>query len=322
MYLALPAALLLALVWVAATGADNGLAPVTPHSSNAESIRSTYWLILGITGAIFVIVETALLLFVFRFRSRGHSRALEGAQIHGATRLEMAWTIVPVLILAAIVSFVFVKLPSIKDVPPATAGSKAINVRVEGHQYYWQFVYPDGQVSIKRLVVPVDQVVTIDIVSADVAHSFWAPALGGKTDAIPGRTNHTWFRADKTGSYEIRCAEFCGLEHAHMTGFVDVVNAAEYRRFLAAHKPPSPAIGKEITDGVCATCHGLAGQGDYGPKIAGSPVVADPKGLEQLLRQGKNRMPAVGKTWSDEVMKAATDYLKRRYGGGASGSTS
>ncbi len=168
MYLALPAALLLALVWVAATGADNGLAPVTPHSSNAESIRSTYFLILGITGGIFLLVEAALLLFVFRFRSRGRARAQEGAQIHGATSLEIASTVVPVLILAAIAAFVFVKLPSIKNVPPATAGSRAIDVRVEGHQYYWQFVYPGGQVSIKRMVVPAGQVVTIDIVSADV----------------------------------------------------------------------------------------------------------------------------------------------------------
>ena len=322
MILALPAALLLALGWATVAGADNGLAPVTPHSSNAESIRDTYWLILGITAGIFILVESALVLFVFRFRSRGRDRAREGAQIHGATRLEMAWTIVPVLILAAIVSFVFVKLPSIKNVPPASAGSKAIDVRVEAHQFYWQFVYPDGQVSIRHLVVPVNQVVTLDIVTPDVAHSWWVPALGGKTDAIPGRTNHTWFRANQAGSYEVRCAEFCGLEHAHMTGFVDVVSPTQYRRFLASHKPSSAVVGKEIAEGVCATCHGLAGQGDYGPKIAGNAVVSDAKALEQLLREGKNRMPAVGKTWNTDVMKAATDYLKRRYGGGAGGSTS
>ncbi len=319
---ALSAASLLGLVWTAAAAADNGLAPVTPHSSNAESIRDTYWVILGVTGGIFILVEAALILFVFRFRSRGRGRAQEGAQIHGATRLETSFTVVPVVILAAIAAFVFVKLPSIKDVPPASAGSSALKIRVEAHQFYWQFVYPGGQVSIRRMVVPVDQVVTLDIVTPDVAHSWWVPALGGKTDAIPGRTNHTWFRANLRGSYEVRCAEFCGLEHAHMTGFVDVVTPGEYRRFLAAHNPTAPAVGKEIAEGVCATCHGLAGQGDYGPKIAGSAVVADPKALEALLRAGKNRMPGVGKTWSPEVMKAATDYLKRRFAGGASGSQS
>jgi cytochrome c oxidase subunit 2 len=317
---ALLAVLLLALVAGSHAAAESGLAPVAPRSSNAESIRETYWLILGITGGVFVLVETALLLFIFRFRSRGRSRTVEGAQIHGATKLELASTIVPVLLLAAIASFVFVQLPSIKDVPPATAGSSAVNVRVEAQQYYWQFVYPGGQVSVRRMVVPVDQVVTLDLVSPDVVHSWWVPALGGKTDAIPGRTNHTWFRANRRGSYEIRCAEFCGIEHTHMTGFVDVVSASEYRRFLAARREPGAVLGKEIADGVCATCHGLAGEGDYGPPIAGSAVLADEDALEQLLRQGGTRMPAVGKTWSPEVMETALDYLERRYRGGAGGS--
>lgn len=312
---ALPAALLLAIVSAAAAAASNGLAPVTPESPNADAIRQTYWVILAITGGIFVLVESALLLFVFRFRSRGRGRAQEGAQIHGATKLETAATIVPVLILAGIASFVFVKLPTIKDVPPANARGQALTVRVEGHQYYWQFVYPGGEVSVRRMAVPVGRVVKLDVVSPDVIHSWWVPALGGKIDAIPGRTNHTWFEARRMGSYEVRCAELCGLEHAHMTGFVDVVTADRYQAFLAAHRGgASRALGKEVFDGVCATCHGLAGQGDYGPKIAGSAVVADTKALEQLLRQGKNRMPAVGKTWSPEVMKAAVDYLKGRYG--------
>src|SRR4029077_18361193 len=143
--------------------------------------------------------------------SRGRNRSQEGAQIHGASRLELSFTIVPVLILAGITAFVFVKLPTIKDVPEATAGSKPIEIRVEGHQYYWQFVYPDGQIAIKTMVVPVGQVVTLDVVSPDVIHSWWAPALGGKIDAIPGRTNHTWFKAEKLGKYEARWAGFCGL---------------------------------------------------------------------------------------------------------------
>ena len=322
MLLALPAALSVALASAAAAAADNGLTPVAPNSANAHAIRQTYWVILGVTGAVFVLVEAALILFIVRFRSRGRGRAQEGAQIHGATRLEATSTIVPVLLLAGIASFVFVKLPTIKDVPPANAGSSALRIRVEGHQYYWQYVYPGGQVAVRRMVVPVGQVVTLDVVSPDVIHSWWVPALGGKIDAIPGRTNHTWFKARRTGSYEVRCAELCGLEHTHMTGFVDVVPAGTYRRFLAAHTGASAALGKEIFEGACATCHGLAGQGDYGPKLAGSAVVADPKELEQLLRQGKNKMPAVGATWSPETMDAATAYLKRRFAGGAGGSQS
>jgi cytochrome c oxidase subunit II len=306
--------LAVALVSAASAAANNGLSPVEPESPNAEAIRTTYWVILIITAVIFVLVETALLVFIIRFRRGRRSRDQEAPQIHGATRLETSFTIVPVLILFGIMAFVFVKLPTIKDVPSARAAGE-LKIRVVAHQYYWEFQYPNGHVSMQHMVVPIDRVVTLDVVSPDVAHSWWVPALGGKIDAIPGRTNHTWFKAEKLGTYEARCAELCGLEHAHMIGFVDVVRPGQYRRFLAAHTGASKALGKEIAVGVCATCHGLAGQGDYGPKIRGSAVLSDPQALEDLLRQGKNKMPAVGASWSDETMKAATTYLKEHYGG-------
>ena len=311
---ALPAVLAVALLSAAASAANNGLSPVQPESPNAEAIRTTYWVILIITGVIFLLVETALLVFIIRFRSRRRGRDQEAPQIHGATKLETSFTIVPVLILFGIMAFVFVKLPTIKDVPSARAAGE-LKIRVVAHQYYWEFQYPNGQVSMQHMVVPIDQVVTLDVVSPDVAHSWWVPALGGKIDAIPGRTNHTWFKAEKLGTYEARCAELCGLEHAHMIGYVDVVRRGEYRRFLAAHTGASKALGREIAAGVCATCHGLAGQGDYGPKIRGSAVLTNPQALEDLLRNGKNKMPAVGATWNDETMKAATTYLKGYYGG-------
>jgi cytochrome c oxidase subunit II len=303
-----------ALVSAAVAAANNGLSPVTPESPNANAIRTTYWLILIVTGVIFVLVETVLLVFVIRFRSGRRRRDQEAPQIHGATKLETSFTIVPVLILFGIMAFVFVKLPAIKDVPSARAAGE-LKIRVVAHQFYWEFQYPNGQVAIQHMVVPIDRVVTLDVVSPDVAHSWWVPALGGKIDAIPGRTNHTWFKAEKLGTYEARCAELCGLEHAHMIGFVDVVRAGQYRRFIAAHTGVNRALGKEIAAGVCATCHGSLGQGDYGPKIRGSAVVADPKALETLLRHGKNRMPAVGATWNDETMRSATTFLKEYYGG-------
>ena len=141
------------------------------------------------------------------------------------------------------------------------------------------------------------------------------PALGGKIDAIPGRTNHTWFKAEKLGTYEARCAELCGLEHAHMIGYVDVVRPSKYASFLAAHTGVNKTVAKEIAVGTCSVCHGLAGQGDYGPKIRGSSVISDPRALEALLRNGKNKMPPVGATWDDTTMRSATRYLKEYYGG-------
>ena len=310
----LSAVLLVALVAAAGAAAGNGLSPVQPESPNAEAIRSTYWVILIVTGVIFVLVETALLVFIIRFRRGKRGRDQEAPQIHGATKLETSFTIVPVLILFGIMAVVFVKLPTIKDVPSARAANE-LKIKVVGHQYYWEFQYPNGQVAMQHMVVPVNRVVTLDVVSSDVAHSWWVPALGGKIDAIPGRTNHTWFKAEKLGKYEARCAELCGLEHAHMIGYVDVVRPNDYASFLAAHKGVNKTVAKEIAVGTCSVCHGLAGQGDYGPKIRGSSVLSDPKALEALLRNGKNKMPPVGATWDDTTMRSATRYLKEYYGG-------
>jgi cytochrome c oxidase subunit 2 len=317
LYLALPAALALALAVAATAAADAGLAPVAPESPNAEAIRQTYWVILIVTAVIFVLVEGALILFVVRFRRGKRSKTQEGPQIHGATKLETASTIVPVLILAGIAAFVFVKLPTINNVPPAKAAGGSLKITVEGHQYYWQFNYPREQVAFTRMAVPVGRVVELTVVSPDVIHSWWVPALGGKIDAIPGRVNHTWFKAEKVGHYEVRCAELCGLEHAHMTGWVDVVTPAAYARFLAAHTGMNnDVVGKEVFNGVCSTCHGSLGEGDYGPPLQGNATIADPSSLEQLLRNGKGKMPAVGATWDEQTMDSATAYLKERFGGG------
>ena len=291
----------------AAAASNGGISPVTPVSPNGHRITDAYWLILGITGAVFLVVEGTLLAFVIRYRRRGRPRAEEPDQTHGATRLEVMWTVGPVVLLALVVSFVFYKLPGIKNAP---AASNPLNIRVEAHQFYWLFEYPDGHETINALTVPVDRVVTLDVVSADVAHSWWVPAFGGKIDAIPGRTNHTWFQAEKVGHYVIRCTEFCGIQHAAMNGVVNVV---------PAQPPRAENVGRQAFTGVCASCHGLEGEGLIGPAIAASPTLRDPVRLQQLLRNGQGQMPAVGKTWDAGLMKAAVAYLTSRFGGQGGG---
>jgi cytochrome c oxidase subunit 2 len=305
---ALPLVGALALAGVAAA-ANGGISPVAPVSPNGHRITDAYWLILAITGAVFLIVEGTLLLFVIRYRRRGRRRDLEPEQVHGNTRLEVAWTVVPVVLLAVIVGFVFYKLPGIKNTPPASAAGAATNVKVEAYQFYWLFTYPGGRQSINVLTVPKNRVVTLDVTSADVAHSWWVPAFGGKIDAIPGKTNHTWFQAEKAGDYPIRCAEFCGIQHAAMHGFVHVTNGNT-----------APAgVGKEAFVGVCASCHGFRGEGLIGPAIADSPTLKDPKALRQLVKNGSGKMPAVGLTWTNNTINAVAAYLKTRFGGGTSG---
>jgi cytochrome c oxidase subunit 2 len=313
---------LLALVLAGAAAAGNGgLAPPAPASPGAANIRSIYWLLLGVAAGIFLLVEVSLVVFLVRYRSRGRGREVEGAQIHGHTKLELAWTAVPVLILAAIVGFVFSKIGNINGTAGAAAakGDPPRTIRIEGHQYYWEFRYPDGKVAIRRLKLPINQDVKLEIVSADVNHSWWVPALGGKLDAIPGRTNTTTWRPTRLGSYTGQCAEFCGLEHAAMQAVVDVVPDAKFQSWLKART--SQDVGRETYEGVCATCHGMQGQGIVGPAIAGNPLLADRKALTILFRQGRLAMPAVGSDWSTEQLNATISYLRKRFKvqGGTSG---
>lgn len=292
-----------------AAASNGGISPVAPVSPNGHRITDAYWLILGITGVIFLLVEGTLLAFVIRYRRRGRPRDAEAEQIHGETRIEIAWTVVPVVILAAVVSFVFYKLPGIKNTPPATAASS--DIMVEAHQFYWLFKYPDGREAINLLTVPQGRVVNLEVTSADVAHSWWVPAFGGKIDAIPGKTNHTWFRADKPGRYAIRCAEFCGIQHTAMRGFVRVTGPGGGGQ--------TEPLGKQAFEGACASCHGFNGEGLVGPAISTSSTLQDPVALRKLLRNGGTLMPAVGKTWDDKLLNALGGYLKTRFGGGSGG---
>src|SRR5579864_4347677 len=251
------AALLAASV---ATAANGGFTPVTPHSPNAAHTNTAYYVILGFTAAIFVLVEGLLVVFVVKYHQRGGGkRTDEGAQVHGHTRLELIWTVVPVLILCVIGIVVFVELPHISSAP---AASNPLRITVEGHQFYWQFDYPNGARTFNDLYVPVDRVVDLKIVSADVIHSWWIPELGGKIQALPGITNHTWFDANDPGTYVGQCAELCGLYHASMTARVIATGDAEYQSNVAT---ASKNLGKTEYTGVCATCHGMTGQGGYGP---------------------------------------------------------
>jgi len=313
--------LLLALLAVlvaagAAAAANGGFTPQAPHSPNAARINSAYYLILGFTGFIFVVVESLLILFVWKYRSRGRGRDVEGAQVHGHTRLELIWTAGPVVILAVIAAFVFYKLPGIADVPAASANDR-VNVTVEGHQFYWLYRYPNGAVSIDDLHVPVGRVTYLTIRSADVDHSYWIPNLGGKTDAIPGRINHAWFRPSAARVYGGQCAEFCGIEHEAMQARVVAEPRADYERYIGTTAPAT--LGRQEWEGVCATCHGMKGQGDYGPAIASNPILTDEQSLARIVENGFGKMPAVGKGWNLEELHALARYAKGTVYTGASG---
>ncbi len=315
-----------ALLALAATGValagNGGIAPVEPRSPNADGIRDSYWLILAVVLAIFVLVEGLLVAFIIRFRRGRRPRFEDGPQLHGKSSLELLWTAVPVLILFAIVSFVLVMLPGIRDVPGADAAAGRLDVTVVAYRYYWQFEYPNGAVAVDTLRAPVGQPVKLTLTAPDddVIHSWWIPALGGKIDAIPGQTTSTWFTVDRPGVYKGRCAELCGLLHADMLAWVEAVPKAEFDSWLereaAAQQGGTSKLGEQTYAGACAKCHGLAGEGDIGPKLDGSAVASDPAGIEKVVREGRNAMPAAGAGWSDTQLQALTGYMQERFGSG------
>ncbi len=304
----------LALSGVALAG-NGGVAPVEPASPNAELINDSYFWVSIFTGAIFLLVEGSLLWFIVRYRRRHRDRSEDGAQVHGNTNLELAWTVAPVVVLVAIGAFVFWKLPGIQDVPSANAQGGRVDVAVKGYRFYWNYTYPNGVIAVDRLRAPVGQNVRLEVSAPDfdVIHSWWIPALGGKFDAIPGETNETWFNATAPGLYRGQCAEFCGIQHTAMTAEVEALPRAAFEAWLEEEgrdqEAGTSSLGEETFAGACAKCHGLAGEGDIGPALANNQLLDDADAIEQVVREGRGAMPPIGTDWEDRQMEALTDYL-------------
>jgi cytochrome c oxidase subunit 2 len=241
----LPLAGLAALAVLSACTRNYPQTTLAPKSEFARMLDGvfmhTVWWGLG----VFVVVEALLLFIIVRYRERPGSQA-EPEHVHGHTRLEIAWTVAPAIILA------FIAVPTIRtifvtqDMSPRDGDLK---VRVIGHQWWWQFQYPDLQVvTANELHLPVGTRAVFDLETVDVIHSFWIPELAGKRDVIPRHVNHIWFTPEVPGSYTGQCAELCGASHARM-GFRVIVDSPEdfrawvenQRRPAVAYAAPTPA---------------------------------------------------------------------------------
>jgi len=303
---------------VLAGSATGSVGAPPAESPNARGIQDIYWVLVGVAGVIFVLVEGALLLFVIRYRNRGRPRDVEGPQVRGHTRLELIWTAIPVLILVGIMAVVFYKLPGIKDVPAAGAAGPKLTVHVEGRQFYWRYTYPNGAVSIDELVAPAQRPVELIVTAParDVIHSWWVPPLAGKIDAIPGKVNHTWFEADHPAVYQGQCAEFCGIQHALMLTRVRIVPATEYASWVTRQLHISADIGRQTFLGACGPCHGPEGKGLIGPPLQGNATLASRARLFVLLEHGKRAMPPVGKDWSQRELNDLAAYVQKEFASG------
>ncbi|HTY56942.1 MAG TPA: cytochrome c oxidase subunit II [Candidatus Binataceae bacterium] len=247
-------------------------------STPAREITTLAYFSITICAVIFLVVGGLIVYCVVKFPSRGDDNR-EPAQVYGSNPIELAWTTAPLLIVFVLM---LTTVRTIYSIQAAPRPPDAIGVRVIGHQWWWEFRYPElGVVTANELHVPLSDPkhptpTFLDLESADVAHSFWVPRLAGKTDVIPNRKNSTWIDPHEAGTYLGQCGEYCGTEHAMMLLRVIVEPRADFDRWVAAQKQAwsaEPAVmhGRQIFETTaCVNCHtvnGTAAQGRFGPDL-------------------------------------------------------
>ena len=259
-----------------------------PDSTPADHIYGIAMFVLAITGAIFVTVFSLLLYAVWKFRAKRDSDNHEPAQVYGSNQIELAWTVIPVLIVVMLFLATARVVAQIQDAP---APPGAIQVTAIGHQFWWEFRYPElGVVTANELHIPVSDPAHptptfLKLLSADTDHSFWVPRLAGKTDLIPNRVNHMWIDPHHEGLYLGQCAQYCGTQHGLMLLRVYVDSRADFDSWVQMQKANAAsaatttaqqtnaeaAAGRRIFESTsCINCHAVQGtiaDGRFGPDL-------------------------------------------------------
>ena len=264
----------------ATTPADNSVPSIfDPRSTPAESIYHLSRFVLAITGLIFLAVFSLLSYAVVKFRNNDANTNREPAQVYGSTQIELAWTIIPIVIVVVLFLATARVIHAIQDArKPATA----VEVTAIGHQFWWEFRYPAlGVVTANELHVPVSDPAHptptfLNLLSADTDHSFWVPQLAGKTDLIPNRVNGMWIDPQQTGVFLGQCAQYCGTQHAKMLLRVSVDSPEAFAAWINLQKQSANRDDKEVTGRLvfettaCVNCHAVAGTnatGRFGPDL-------------------------------------------------------
>jgi len=304
-----------------------------PKTEAARSIMDLYTFIFWAAALVFIAVQGGIVYTLWRFRSRpGHELP---PQVHGNTNLEVGWTVLPALVLLA------VAVPTIQTIffleaPPAVGASGApggsLRIEVVGKQWWWEFRYPEQNIiTANELVLPVGRTVELTLLSEDVIHSFWVPQLMGKQDVMPSHANGLWFTPEEPGQYFGQCAEYCGIQHAHMRMNVLVYTPQEFQAWVARQQGPAQPTtelaqqGAEVfAQNACVGCHAIQGtiaQARIGPDLshfgsrttlASGILQNTPENLAEWLRDPQavkpgNKMPTLNLRPSE--VEALVEYL-------------
>jgi cytochrome c oxidase subunit 2 len=250
-----------------------------PQATPAESVYHLSLLVMTVCAAIFLVVAGLLTFTIVRFRRKKDDRH-EPAQVYGSNHIEIAWTVIPILIVFVLTMATARVVVAIQT---KSAPKDALQVTVIGHQWWWEFRYPDlGIVTANELHVPVSTglkpaVTFLKLQSADVAHSFWVPQLSGKTDLIPNRTNSMWIDPRQEGTFLGNCAEYCGTQHANMLLRVIVQSPADFEKWAASQKLSASrdsrmeAARAAFLSLSCVNCHSVSqtsAAGTFGPDLS------------------------------------------------------
>ena len=261
---------------------SNALDPQSPQA------RAIYELFIrsGVIFALIFAVVTGLIIFSI-VRSRSRARSGDPEQIAGNNKVELAWTIIPFLIVILLLAMTLNAMNRV-DPPPAPSP----DLVVTGHQFWWQVDYPEsGVITANEIHIPTGKALSVQLESKDVLHEFWVPKLTRKMSNVPGQSNHIWIQADKPGTYIGQCSEFCGIQHAWMRILVVAEEPAQFEAWQRAQLQPAQAASSDATAKgralfqtlTCISCHAIRG-------VAGADLRVAP----DLTHVGSRRQLASG----------------------------
>lgn len=251
-----------------------------PLATPADSERVIALFTLAITGLIFVVVAGLIIYTLVRFRRRpSEDERQEPPQVYGSNQIEVAWTVIPILIVFVLIGVTARITAQIENASPPKS---TLKITLIGHQWWWEVRYPDYEVvTANEIHVPVSRngqdATYLQLQSMDVIHSFWVPQLAGKTDLIPNRNNYMWIDPREPGIYVGNCAEYCGTQHANMLLRVIAQEPEEFKRWAAEQQQPAQenaqlsqakAMFESLSCMNCHTIRGTAAMGRFGPDLS------------------------------------------------------